>query len=139
MYNLPHHQQWYMQHSGAVYHISCGLCNSDIKYQGETDRPLHHRLKEHVRAAANPTAYPENTLGQHYAELYKNCNATLHVYILGIQQKTSRRKLSEAFFIHKDKPTLNDKSELEKVVKFISYRVTGLYRLGKTCYLHSIL
>ena len=37
---------------GAVYQISCRLCNSDIKYQGETDRPLHHRLKEHVRAAA---------------------------------------------------------------------------------------
>ena len=74
---------------GAVYQILCGLCNSDIKYQGETDRLLHHRLKEHVRAAANPTAYPENALGQHYAELHKNCNVTLHVYILNIQQKTS--------------------------------------------------
>ena len=78
-----------------------------MKYQRETDRPLHHRLKEHVRSAANPTAHPENALGQHYAELYKNCNVTLHVYILDIQQKTSRRKLSEALFIHKDKPTLN--------------------------------
>ena len=105
---------------GAVYQISCGLCNSDIKYQGETDRPLYHRLKEHVRAAANPTSYPENALEQHYAELHKNCNVTLHVYILDIQQKTSRRKLSEALFIHKDKPTLNDKSVLESVVKFIA-------------------
>ena len=26
-----------------------------------------------------------------------------------------------------------------KNVKIISYRVTGLYRLGKTCYLHSLL
>ena len=57
---------------GAVYQISCGLCNSDIKYQGKTDRPLHHRLKEHVRAAASPTAYPENALGQHYVELHKS-------------------------------------------------------------------
>ena len=104
---------------GAVYQITCGLCNSDTKYQGETDRPLHHRLKEHVGAAANPTAYPDNALGQHYAELHNNCNAMLHVYILDIQQKTSRRKLSEALFIHKNKPTLNDKSELESVVKFI--------------------
>ena len=104
---------------GAVYQISCRLCNSDIKYQGETERPLHHSLKEHVRAAANPTAYPENALGQHYAELHTNCNVMLDVYILDIQQKTSRRKLSEALFIHKNKPTLNDKSELESVVKFI--------------------
>ena len=43
----------------------------------------------------------------------------LDVYILDIQQKTSRRKLSEALFIHKNKPTLNDKSELKSVVKFI--------------------
>ena len=90
---------------GAVYQITCGLCNSDTKYQGETDRPLHHRLKEHVRAAANLTAYPDNTLGQHYAGLHNNCNAMLHVYILDMQQKTSRRKLSEALFIHKNKPT----------------------------------
>ena len=95
------------------------MCNSDVKYQGETDRPLHQRLKEHVRAAANPTAYPDNALGQHYAELHINCSVKIHAYILDIQQKTSRRKLSEALFIHKNKPTLNDKSELKSVVKFI--------------------
>ena len=49
---------------GAVYQITCGMCNSDVKYQGETDRPLHQRLKEHVRATANPTAYPDNALGR---------------------------------------------------------------------------
>ena len=25
------------------------------------------------------------------------------------------------------------------IVRCISYRVTGLYRLGKTCYMHSLL
>ena len=30
-------------------------------------------------------------------------------------------------------------SEYEIHVYYISYRVTGLYRLGKTCYLHSLL
>ena len=63
--------------------------------------------------------YPDNALGQHYAEFHNNCNVKLHVYILDIQQKTSQRKLSEALSIHKNKPTLNDKSELESVVKFI--------------------
>ena len=108
---------------GAVYQITCGMCNcnSDVKYQGETDRPLHQRLKEHVRAAANPIAYPDNALGQHYAELHINCSVKIHVYILDIQQKTSRRKLSRSLVINlfKKKPTLNDKSELESVVKFI--------------------
>ena len=28
---------------------------------------------------------------------------------------------------------------IAQLLLFISYRVTGLYRLGKTCYLHSLL
>ena len=80
---------------GAVYQITCGMCNSNEKYQEETERPLHQRIKEHVRTAANPTAYPENALGQHYADLHTNCNMMLDVYILDIQQKTSRRKLCQ--------------------------------------------
>ena len=30
-------------------------------------------------------------------------------------------------------------SSINTFIYYISYRVTGLYRLGKTCYLHSLL
>ena len=108
-----------MVHWSRLSNNVCGMCNSDADHQGETDRPLHHKLKEHVRAAANPTAYQYNALGQHYAELRTNFNVKLHVYILDVQQKTIRRKLSEALFIHKNKPILMMNMNLESVVKFV--------------------
>ena len=50
----------------------------------------------------------------------KNCKPPLEVSILDIQQHTAKRKLSEAIHIHKNKPNLNDKSELEDIVKYIT-------------------
>ena len=48
---------------GVVYEITCNLCGE--KYQGETDRPLNHRIKEHIRSCRNPQSYPNNALGHH--------------------------------------------------------------------------
>ena len=43
---------------GAVYEITCNLCTArNITYQGEADRLINYRLKEHIRAASNPTSY----------------------------------------------------------------------------------
>ena len=105
---------------GAVYEISYNLCTAgNITYQGEADRPINYRLKEHIRAASNPTSYPNNAMGQHYADMHNKCRPDFTVSILDTKMKT-QRKLSEALYIHKTNPTLNDKSELESVVKFIS-------------------
>ena len=105
----------------TVYEITCNLCTaSNVTYQGEADRPIHYRLKEHIRAASNPTSYVNNAMGQHYANTHNNCKPDFTVSILGIKRKTQQRKLSEALYIHKTNPTLNDKSELESVVKFIA-------------------
>ena len=110
---------------GTVYESTCNLCTArDVTYQDEADLPIHYRLKEHIRAASNPTSYLNNAMGQHYANTHKNfnyCKPNFTVSILNIiiKRKTQQRKLSEALYIHKTNPTLNDKSELESVMKFI--------------------
>ena len=102
---------------GLVYEIICNLCGE--KYQGETDRPLNNRIMEHIRAAKNPQTYPNNILGQHYHTVHFNHPVDISVAVLDIQRNSLKRKLSEALFIHRDKPLLNEKSELETVVKYL--------------------
>ena len=103
--------------SGVVYEIVCNLCGG--KYQGETDRPLNNRIVEHIRAAKNPQSYPNNALGHHYNTAHPNCQVDISVVILDIQHNTLKRKLSEALYIHRNMPSLNDKSELESIVKYL--------------------
>ena len=102
-----------------VYEVTCNLCGG--KYQGETDRLLNHRFKEQLRACRNPQTYPNNALGYHFLTAHPNCQVDISVFILDIQRNTSssKRKLSEAFFIHRDRPLLNEKSELESIVKYL--------------------
>ena len=102
---------------GVVYEIVCNLCGE--KYQGETDKPLNNRIVEHIRAAKNLQSYPNNALGHHYHSVHPNCQVDISVVILDIQRNTLKRKLSEALYIHKNKPSLNDKSELESLVKYL--------------------
>ena len=100
-----------------VYEIICNLCGE--KYQGETDRPLNNRIAEHIRAARNLQSYPNNALGHHYNTVHPNCQVDINVVILDIQRNTLKRKLSEALYISRSKPSLNDKSELESIVKYL--------------------
>ena len=102
---------------GVVYEIICNLCCE--KYQGETDRPLNNRKAEHIRAVRNPKSYPNNALGHHYNTAHPNCQVDINVVILDIQRNTLKRKLSEALQISRSKPSLNDKSELESIVKYL--------------------
>ena len=102
---------------GVVYEIVCNLCGG--KYQGETDRPLNSRIVEHIRAAKNPQSYLNNALGHHYNTAHPNCQVDISVVILDIQRNTLKRKFSEALYIHKNKPSLNDKSELESIGKYL--------------------
>ena len=52
---------------GTVYEIICKACTATMRYHGEAGRPLHHRISEHLRAANNPSSYPNNALAQYFA------------------------------------------------------------------------
>ena len=109
---------------GTVYEIICKVCTTSttMTYHGEADRPLHYRINEHLRAANNPSSYPNNALAQHYAtnQYHHNADAKFEVNIIDQKQNTIKRRLSEALYIHRNKPELNEKSELEHIVKYMS-------------------
>ena len=105
---------------GTVYEITCKVCTTTMRYHGEADRPLHYRISEHLRAANNPSSYPYTALAQHYATNHHNAKAKFGVNIVDQKQNTIKRKLSEALYIHRNKPELNEKSELEHIVKYMS-------------------
>ena len=79
-----------------------------------------YRISEHLRAANNPSSYPNNALAQHYARNYDSAQAKFEVNIIDHRQSTIKRKLSEDLYIYRNKPELNEKSELEHIVKYIS-------------------
>ena len=89
----------------------------------KVDRHLHDRLLDHKRAAVNPPSYPNNSMGQHYAATHLDRVADsapcLTYEIMDIKTKTLERKMSEAIYINKQKPSLNDKSEFEDLIKYI--------------------
>ena len=65
-------------------------------------------------------SYPNNALPQHYATNHHNAKAKFEVNIIDQKQNNITRKLSEALYIHRNKPELNEKSELEHIVKYMS-------------------
>ena len=88
-----------------------------MKYQGEEE--------EHMKAASNHLSYQHrnNAMG-HNSEYQHNCKPFLEASILDIQQHSTKRKFSEAVHIHEQiYIRLHDKSELECIVKYITYIV----------------
>ena len=65
-----------------------------MRYQGEADRPLHYRISEHLRAANNPSSYPNNALAQHYMKNHYMARAKFEVNIIDHKHNTIKRKLS---------------------------------------------
>ena len=100
-----------------VYRVDCSLCQNF--YEGETYRPCHDRFSEHIRAASNPSSYPNNAIGKHVVEHHVNCVPKLTFTILDKQSSTARRKISEAILISKHEPTINVKEELLDTMKFM--------------------
>ena len=79
-----------------------------------------YRISEHLRATNNPSSYPNNALAHHYARNHDSIQAKFEVNIIDHKKSTIKRKLSEALYIYRNKPELNDKFELEHIVKYIS-------------------
>ena len=98
--------------TGVVYKITCNDCNEF--YVGHTGRPAHARASEHRCSARNPLAksYVAKPFAVHSTSCHSSNPVSLSGTILDIEPNTIRRKISEALFISKLKPSINIKSEL---------------------------
>ena len=67
---------------GTVYEIIYKVCTTTMRYHGEADRPLSYRISEHLRAANNPSSYPNNAIAQHYGTKQHNGQAKFEVNII---------------------------------------------------------
>ena len=103
----------------VVYLINCDPCGRG--YVGETSRPLVVRYKEHYRSAANPTApsYKNMAFSRYYIECHPGQEPKLTVKILKKTSGSLDRKITEALFIQKLKPDLNNKYEQLSVANFL--------------------
>ena len=103
---------------GVVYKITCNLCGEF--YVGETSRPVHDRFLEHRQAATTPHKHPNNGIACHYFEKHIGTSPTLNLEILTSgTTNTITRKIKEAAYIKKLKPSLNAKEECEIVQAFL--------------------
>ena len=100
-----------------VYRITCKLCGR--RYIGETSRALHERMMEHFRAANAPSSYSSEAMAQHYSEFHRNIVAQLQLEIIDYAAKTVRRKITEALYIHREKPEINNKLECVNISKYL--------------------
>ena len=107
----------------VVYHIKCGMDDCSEDYGGETYRPLKCRFDEHFRNAANPTAesYKDKPLAKHFRHKHPSNNGPPKLRLEIVDRATSlvNRKIKEAKFLVNNKPTLNDRSELNNLKQFL--------------------
>ena len=105
--------------SHPVYMITCNLCNE--VYIGESSRTLSHRLSEHLRYARNPnsTSYRDEALAVHYRNQHAGLQPSLSFKLLAVERSTITRKISEALYIQRFNPQLNDKEECVTLKRFL--------------------
>ena len=104
-----------------IYLVTCNLCN-DGTYIGESSRTAHDRLSEHYNYSNNPNAksYQTKTFAKHYNKLHPNIKPDLSFDIIDTENNTLMRKIKESFYIHKHKPTINEKEELKDLERYIT-------------------
>jgi hypothetical protein len=107
----------------TVYQITCKVDNCEEQYGGEAYQPLRYSFDEHYRCAADPTrgSHKDKPLAKHYREkhpLHKG-PPKLKLEIIEFGTSLVDRKIKGATFLRKNKPTLNDKSELIDMKKFL--------------------
>ena len=102
-----------------VYQITCKICGEF--YVGETCRSANERLSEHLRYSGNPTAasYRDEAWAQHYREKHRGGKPELSFKILTTERNTLQRKIVEAMYIQKLKPTINNKEECAELTRFL--------------------
>ena len=88
---------------------------------GKSSRTVHDRLSEHLRFANNPIApsYNEEAMAVHYRQKHLGETANLKFELIKTESNTVLRKIYEAFYICKEKPIINDKSEVKILHRFL--------------------
>ena len=104
---------------GVVYRINCNSCGE--MYIGETGRPLHIRIQEHVRCIRNPTApsYVDSPWAKHVTNIHKMQTVSISVSVEAVKPNTLERKIKEALLIHRLRPTINCKDEMRQALQYI--------------------
>ena len=86
----------------AVYQITCKNCNQN--YIGSTTRFIHDRMKEHVKSE-------NSSINKHIAICQNKDYKGIEVKIIVLENDPVNLRLFEAFYIRKNKPTLNSREE----------------------------
>ncbi|EYB86176.1 hypothetical protein Y032_0283g1298 [Ancylostoma ceylanicum] len=112
-------EQKICQLRGTVYLITCQGCGR--KYVGETSRPLHKRLDEHMRALRNPTSYPNSSFSRHRTlhHTYDDPPRMKVTILHRSQESPLERKVLEALEIKRLSPEINNKDEMMDALRLI--------------------
>ena len=91
--------------TGVVYKIICNSCGDE--YIGETARPLHVRLKEHIDGKSRSRT--STALGAHRVQKHDGDDFEIRVEVLAQESQLFARKSLEAFWIQFIHPKMNRK------------------------------
>ena len=95
----------------VVYELSCQVCQEEgreVKYIGETKRPVRLRFNEHLRDALNGAQ--DTPMGDHFRESHppmERGSEQLKVRILYRSRDHPDRKIAESLLIQSNRPQLN--------------------------------
>ena len=96
----------------VVYELSCNICKGngqELKYIGETKRPVRLRFNEHRRDALHETQ--DTPMGDHFRETHSASSSSdsipLKIRILYKSKDHPDRKIAESLLIQKNHPQLN--------------------------------
>ena len=93
--------------TGVVYQIECLICHAI--YIGETGRPLHVRVNEHLAGKRRESLIMP--LGRHRREDHSGNDFATACTILAHEPEISARKTLEAFWISVRIPRMNNRNE----------------------------
>ncbi|XGW03292.1 hypothetical protein V3C99_014911 [Haemonchus contortus] len=93
--------------SGVVYKITCRNCGDE--YIGETARPLHVRIKEHLDGMNR--SRESTALGAHRVQNHNGGVFEVTVEVVAQEPQLCARKSLEAFWIQATNPKMNRREE----------------------------
>ena len=108
------------QEKCVVYKVVCLSCHEF--YIGETSRPLHKRMEEHLRALRSPQSYPENPFSRHRTLRHaQERPPELRISILHRNVVDPvERKIKEALEIKQREQPINSKEEMKVAMSLIT-------------------
>ena len=95
----------------VVYHAKCSVCNSRADYVGSSRQLLHDRAYQHYTRT-------EEAIHQHNHQ-HGYTGLSFDYTILAKCASLKEMLFSKAIFIKRLKPTLNQRHELEDVIRFL--------------------